>query len=206
MRSRHDKRRRSRISPIDRLIQTSAGSALVAVVKSNSLSRPSQNLNPSPEDLIQASDRQPPVVKSLRRQKMLGDSQVAQPSLVSSEVLLEEAPPIVLPQRKNIFKRIIHRLQYPVGWRPVIVLILTWILMMGVIWGAFKEIMSLGASPAKQTIAQIERKSLLELLGALCLGGIGLSLALTPALKRPPRHNPEPLQASLENEELRMKN
>jgi hypothetical protein len=76
---------------------------------------------------------------------------------------------------------------------------LTWILMMGVIWGAFKEIMSLGASPAKQTIAQIERKSLLELLGALCLGGIGLSLALTPALKRPPRHNPEP-------EELRMKN
>ncbi len=175
MRSRHDKRRRSRISPIDRLIQTQAGSAIVAVVKSK---------GPKPEE----------VLPSDRTTERLSDRAAVEP----------ESNP--LPKRKNIFKRIIHRLQYPVGWRPVIILILTWILMMGVIWGAFKEIMSLGASPTKQSIAQIERKTLLEFLGALCLGGIGLSLALTPALKRAPRHNPEPLQASLDAEELRMKN
>ncbi len=174
MRSRHDKRRRSRISPIDRLIQTPAGSVLAAAVKTSAV--------------------------KTRRQKSPSDTQAPQ----MSEVVAIEAPPetVPVPKRKNIFKRIIHRLQYPVGWRPVIILILTWILMMGVIWGAFKEIMSLGASPIKQTIAQIERKALLEFLGALCLGGIGLSLALTPVLKRPPRGgNTEPLQARLDSEE-----
>jgi hypothetical protein len=175
MRSRHDKRRRSRISPIDRLIQTQAGSALAAAVKTS-------------------------VVQKTRYQKLPPDIQAPQ----VSEVVAIEVPPETLPvpKRKNIFKRIIHRLQHPVGWGPVIILILTWVLMMGVIWGAFKEIMSLGASPMKQTIAQIERKTLLEFLGALCLGGVGLSLALTPVLKRPPRGaNTEALQARLDSEE-----
>ena len=68
--------------------------------------------------------------------------------------------------------------------------------MLGIIWGAFQEIMSLGASPVKQTVMQLERKSLIELFAALGLGGIGLSLALTPALKRPRRDNPDLLPAT----------
>ena len=145
MRSRHDKRRRSRISPVDRLLQSSKGIAILAAVQPTT---------------------QPPV----------------QPS---SE-----------PKPANRVERTVYRLQHPVGWWPLIVLGIIWILMLGIIWGAFQEIMSLGASPAKQTVMQLERKSLIELFGALCLGGIGLSLALTPALKRPRRDNPELLQAN----------
>lgn len=180
MRSRHDRRRRSRVSPIDRLIQTPAGIALAAAVKTSA-----------------APKSRPP-----KPRPATPDFQV--PEAAAIEAVADEAPPEVLPvpKRKNIFKRIIHRLQHPVGWGPVIILVLTWVLMMGVIWGAFKEIMSLGASPMKQTIAQLERKTLIELLGALCLGGVGLSLALTPVLKRPPRGgNPEALQARLDAEE-----
>jgi len=70
--------------------------------------------------------------------------------------------------------------------------------MIGIIWGAFQEIISLGESPVKQTITQLERKSLIELFSALCLGSIGLSLALTPILKRPRRDNPERLQANID--------
>jgi hypothetical protein len=172
MRSRHDKRRRSRISPIDRLIQTQAGSAIMAAVK-------------------------PSALQKTRRPKQQFDSiQPDSPELHPSEILAVMDPELLpIPKRENIFKRIIHRLQYPVGWRPVIILVLTWALMLGIIWGAFREIMSLGASPIKQSIAQIERKALLEFLGALCLGGVGLSLALTPVLKRPPRGGTvEPLQ------------
>lgn len=137
MRSRHDKRRRSRISPIDRLLQASKGKLI-------------------------------------------------------------KIQPLARPKRKNMVKRVIHRLQYPVGWWPMIILGVLWIIMLGIIWGAFQEIMSLGASPAKQTITQMERNSLIELFGALCLGGIGLSLSLTPALKRPKRDTPELLQANID--------
>ena len=147
MRSRHDKRRRSRISPIARLLQSSKGSAILVTV--------------------------PPTTQT-------------------------SVQPLSRPKRKNIVKRAIHRLQYPVGWWPLIILGVLWIIMLGIIWGAFQEITSLGTSPAKQTITQLERKSLIELFGALCLGGIGLSLSLTPALKRPRRDNPELLQANID--------
>ncbi|MCY7408508.1 MAG: hypothetical protein LH631_14350 [Alkalinema sp. CAN_BIN05] len=147
MRSRYDKRRRSRISPIDRLLQSSKGIAILAADR------------PTTQTPVQPSSK---------------------------------------PKRKNIVKRAVYRLQHPVGWWPLIVLGIIWILMLGIIWGAFQEIISLGASPAKQTIMQLERKSLIELFGALCLGGIGLSLALTPALKRPRRDNPELLQANID--------
>lgn len=211
MRSRHDKRRRSRISPIDRLIQTQAGSAIVAVVKSTvvkptavnrSFNSPSDSPSEAKPLRSHKSKPQKLVIQTSRSKKNATLTATSDDSL-RSDVLSDETfdHPELPPKRKSWLKRIIHRLQYPVGWRPVMILILTWVLMLGVIWGAFKEIMSLGASPTKQTIAQIERKTLMELFGALCLGGVGLSLALTPALKRPPRHNPEPLQARLDSDE-----
>ncbi len=166
MRSRQDKRRRSRISPIDRLIQTQAGRTIVSVVKS----------------------------KVAAKSDHAKSDQVLPAALTS-----DETPNAPEPKRKSLLKRIINRLQYPMGWGPIVILVLTWVLMLGVIWGACKEIMSLGTSPTKQTIAQIEQKTLLELLGALCLGGAGLSLAITPTLKRPPRHNPEPMQTQLDS-------
>ena len=140
MRSRHDKRQRSRISPVDRLLQSSKGRTILAAVR------------PTTQTSVQPS----------------------------SEL-----------KRANMVERTVYRLQHPVGWWPLIVLGIIWIFMLGIIWGAFQEIMSLGASPVKQTVMQLERKSLIELFAALCLGGIGLSLALTPALKRPRRDNPE---------------
>ena len=174
MRSRHDKRRRSRISPIDRLFQSSKGSAIFAAVR------------PTTERPVAQLPALKPSAHSLH----------GKVSIVSSE-----STPILppsKPKRKNIVKRAIHRLQHPVGWWPLIVLGILWILMLGIIWGAFQEIMSLGVSPTKQTIMQLERKSLIELFGAICLGSIGLSLTLTPALKRPRRNNPEPLQAHID--------
>ncbi len=145
MRSRYDKRRRSRISQVDRLLQSSKGNAILAAVR-------------------------PTTQTSVPR---------------SSE-----------PKRANRVERTVYRLQHPVGWWPLIVLGIIWIFMLGIIWGAFQEIMSLGASPVKQTVMQLERKSLIELFAALGLGGIGLSLALTPVLKRPRRDNPELIQAN----------
>jgi hypothetical protein len=57
-----------------------------------------------------------------------------------------------------------------------------------IIWGAFQEIMSLGApNQAQKSIIQVEQRALLELLGALVIGGVGLSLVMTPALKRQPK-------------------
>ena len=145
MPSRHDKRQRSRISPVDRLLQSPKGRAILAAVQ------------PTTQTSVQPSSD---------------------------------------PKRANVVRRAVHRLQHPVGWWPLIVLGIIWILILGIIWGAFQEILSLGASPVKPTVMQLERKSLIELFGALCLGGIGLSLALTPALKRPRRDNPELLPAN----------
>jgi len=173
MRSRYDKRRRSRISPIDRLLQSSKGSDILAAVQ------------PTRE----STRPQPPALKHS------ACSIVGVP--IASPELTETQPPS-RPKRKNSVNRAIHRLQYPVGWWPLIILGVLWIIMLGIIWGAFQEIMSLGASPAKQTITQLERKSLIELFGALCLGGIGLSLSLTPLLKRPRRDNPKLLQANID--------
>ena len=166
MRSRNDKRRRSRISPIDRLLQSSKGSAILSAVR------------PTHESTS-------PQISTLKHNKV----SIASPSQTPDQ-------PSSKPKRATIVKRIVHRLQHPVGWWPLIVLGIVWILMLGIIWGAFQEIMSLGASPVKQTITQLERKSLIELFGALCLGGIGLSLALTPSFKRPRRDNPELIQVN----------
>lgn len=170
MRSRHDKRRRSRISPIDRLFQASKGSAILAAVRPNT----------------RKTTAQPPVLISDQAKVLIDSSELPQIQLPSK------------PKRKNIVKRAIHRLQHPVGWWPVIILGILWILMLGIIWAACQEIMSLGISPTKQTIMQLERKSIIELFGAICLGSIGLSLALSPALKRPRRDNPELLQANID--------
>ena len=77
------------------------------------------------------------------------------------------------------------RLRRPVGFRAIFLLLLTWVIMLAIIWGAFKEIISLGApSKPKQSIIQTEQKALIELLGALVMGGVGVSLVMTPALKR----------------------
>ena len=177
MRSRHDKRRRSRISPIDRLFQSSKGSAILAAV------RPSTR-NARPDTT--RTTAQPPTLMSSHGKGLIDSPAVPQTQLPSK------------PKRQNILKRAIYRLQHPVGWWPVIVLGILWLLMLGIIWVAFQEIMSLGVSPTKQTIMQLERKSLIELFGAICLGSIGLSLALSPALKRPRRDNPELLQANID--------
>ncbi len=174
MRSRHDKRRRSRISPIDRLFHASKGSAILAAVRPNTRSNTPR------------TTAQPPTLTSDQVKGLINSPALAQTQLPSK------------PKRKNIVKRAIHRLQHPVGWWPVIVLGILWLVMLGIIWGAFQEIMSLGISPTKQTIVQLERKSLIELFGAICLGSIGLSLTLTPALKRPRRDNPELLQATID--------
>lgn len=75
---------------------------------------------------------------------------------------------------------------------------IAWILILGIIWGAVREIMSLGVSPVRQALIQVERKSLIELFGSICLGSIGLSLALTPVLKRPRRDHAELLQENID--------
>jgi hypothetical protein len=174
MRSRHDKRRRSRISIIDRLFPSVKGIATLVAVRSTSATPVVH-----PPALKHSSD------------SVYGEVSIASPE--STQV----QPPST-SKRKNIAKSGIDRLQHPVGWWPLIVLAVLWIFMLGIIWVAFQEIMSLGVSPVKQTISQIERKSLIELFSALCLGGIGLSLALTPVLKRPRRDNPERLQSNID--------
>ena len=170
MRSRHNKRRRSRISPIDRLFHASKGSTILAAVRPSTI----------------RTTAQPPTLISDRAK-----------GLIDSPALPQIQRPSK-PKRKTIVKRAIHRLQHPVGWWPVLVLGLLWLMMLGIIWVAFQEIMSLGVSPTKQTMMQLERKSLIELFSAICLGSIGLSLALSPALKRPRRDNPELLQANID--------
>lgn len=174
MRSRHDKRRRSRISPIDRLFQSSKGIAILAAVRSTSASTVAH----------------PPALKHSAH-SINGKVLIASPESTQIQ------PPSE-PKPKNIGKFGVQRLRHSVGWWPLIVLGSLWILMLSIIWVAFQEIISLGVSPVKQTISQIERKSLIELFSALCLGGVGLSLALTPVLKRPRRDNPELLQATID--------
>lgn len=160
MRSRHDKRRRSRISLIDRLFQSSKGIAILAAVRPISTSTVAQ----------------PPTLKHSSH-RIYGKVSIASPESTQIQPLSEP--------------------KYPGSWWPLIILVVLWMLTIGIIWGAFQEIISLGASPVKQTITQLERKSLIELFSALCLGGIGLSLALTPVLKRSRRDNPERLQANI---------
>lgn len=174
MRSRHDKRRRSQISPIDRLFQSSKGIAILAAVRSTSATTVAH----------------PPALKHSAH-GIHGKVSIASPESTQIQSPSE-------PKPKNTVKFGVQRSQHPVGWWPWILLGVLWILMLSIIWVAFQEIISLGVSPVKQTITQIERKSLIELFSALCLGGIGLSLALTPILKRPRRNNPELLQATID--------
>lgn len=106
---------------------------------------------------------------------------------LTSESLVEPiAESAVRSSKKRFFWHIImDRLRRPVGFRAIFLLLLTWVIMLAIIWGAFKEIISLGApSKPKQSIIQTEQKALIELLGALVMGGAGLSLVMTPALKR----------------------
>ena len=174
MRSRHDKRRRSRISTIDRLFKSSKGSAILAAVRPTSASTVAQ----------------PPALKHSSH-NIHGEVSIVSPESTQIQ-------PLSTSKRKNIAKSGIDRFQHPVGWWPLIVLAVLWIFTIGIIWVAFQEIISLGVSPVKQTINQLERKSLIELFSALCVGGIGLSLALTPILKRPRRDHPERLQANID--------
>ena len=89
------------------------------------------------------------------------------------------------PKERFFWHAMLDRLRRPVGFRAIFLLLLTWVIMLAIIWGAFKEIMSLGApSKPKQSIIQTEQKALIELLGALVVGGVGLSLVMTPSLKR----------------------
>ena len=161
MRSRHDKRRRSRISTIDRLFKSSKGSAILAAVRPTSASTVAQ----------------PPALKHSSH-NIHGEVSIVSPE--STQIQPPSEP------------------KYPGSWWPLIVLAVLWIFTIGIIWVAFQEIISLGVSPVKQTINQLERKSLIELFSALCVGGIGLSLALTPILKRPRRDHPERLQANID--------
>jgi hypothetical protein len=98
------------------------------------------------------------------------------------------------PAIKRSFEgnRVTDRLQKPVGIGPLFLLFLTWIVMLVIIWGAFQEIMSLGApNQPQKSVLQVEQRAFLELLGALVIGGVGLSLVLTPALKRQPKPGSE---------------
>ena len=93
-------------------------------------------------------------------------------------------------KKRFLWRSMLDRMRQPVGVRAVLLLLLTWVIMLAIIWGAFKEIMSLGApSKAKQSIIQTEQKALIELLGALVVGGVGISLVMAPGLKR--SHSPQ---------------
>ena len=93
--------------------------------------------------------------------------------------------PVRSAKKRFFWHSILDRLRRPVGFRAIFLLLLTWVIMLAIIWGAFQEIMSLGApNKPKQSIIQTEQKALIELLGALVVGGVGLSLVMTPALKR----------------------
>ena len=108
-----------------------------------------------------------------------------------AELIIESiAESTVRSSKKRFFwHSMLDRMRQPVGVRAVLLLLLTWVIMLAIIWGAFKEIMSLGApSKPKQSIIQTEQKALIELLGALVVGGVGLSLIMTPGLKR--SHSP----------------
>lgn len=121
----------------------------------------------------------------------------------SLEPSLEPGMTAPTPRSKKRFfwHGMLDRLQQPVGIRPVFLLFLTWLLMLVIIWGACQEIISLGApNQPKQSVIQVEQKALLELLGALVIGGFGLSLVMTPTLKHQTKSEPHPPMAvSLES-------
>ncbi len=163
MRSRLRKKNRSRISLLDRVVESRQ--QVIAKRRSKPNRTPAKT---SPE--------------TLPLDDMLLDSR-------------EPAPP---RSKKRLFGHgILDRLQQPVGIRPIFLLVITWLLMLVIIWGAFQEIMSLGApNQAKKSVIQVEQRALLELLGALVIGGVGLSLVMTPALKQQPKPGSETAIAS----------
>lgn len=163
MRSRSRKLNRSRVSLLDRVIEPRRKVVLSSDARSTF--HADATAFPAPKRL------------KLKRPKFLTARSASAPNTPS------KLKPRPLPQR------IMDRLQQPVGIRPIAFLILTWILMLVIIWGAFQEILSLGAPRVskKQPVTQIERRALVELLTALVVGGVGLSLVLTPALKRAPK-------------------
>ena len=130
------------------------------------------------------------VVESRRKQPAVEPAvELAAESLVEP---IAESSGRSVKKKRFFWHAMLDRLRRPVGFRAIFLLLLTWVIMLAIIWGAFKEIMSLGApSKPKQSIIQTEQKALIELLGALVLGGVGLSLVMTPALKRSPHPKEE---------------
>lgn len=123
------------------------------------------------------------VVES-RRKKACADAVLEAPIEEASVELVAGSTTRSLKKR-FFWHAMLHRLREPVGFRAIFLLLLTWVILLAIIWGAVKELMSLGApSKPKQSIIQIEQKALIELLGALVIGGVGVSLVITPALKR----------------------
>ncbi|MGI0490570.1 hypothetical protein ACN4EG_02060 [Alkalinema pantanalense CENA528] len=83
----------------------------------------------------------------------------------------------------------IRRLQRPAGIRIFLLLLLAWLMTLVLIWGATREILSLGneilpPQEMAQTIAQREHQSFLQLIGAIGLGCVGLSCLITPSLRQ----------------------
>jgi small-conductance mechanosensitive channel len=150
MRSRLRKKNRSRISLLDRVVES----------RQQVFAKRGARLNRTPETTPET--------------RPLGGT------------LLNDGELAPTPSKKRLFGHgMLDRLQQPVGIRPIFLLFITWLLMLVIIWGAYQEIMSLGApNQAKKSVIQVEQRALLELLGALVIGGVGLSLVMTPALKR----------------------
>ncbi|OUC14690.1 MAG: hypothetical protein B0A82_10165 [Alkalinema sp. CACIAM 70d] len=83
----------------------------------------------------------------------------------------------------------IRRLQRPAGIRIFLLLLLAWLMTLVLIWGATREILSLGNEilPPRdrtQAISQREHQSFLQLIGAIGLGCVGLSFLITPSLRQ----------------------
>ncbi|MBD2330105.1 hypothetical protein [Alkalinema sp. FACHB-956] len=91
----------------------------------------------------------------------------------------------------------LRRLQRPAGIRIFLLLLLAWLMTLLLIWGATREILSLGHEilPSRnlpQTMAQRDHQNFLHLIGAIGLGCVGLSFLITPSL----RHSPTALRSS----------
>jgi small-conductance mechanosensitive channel len=138
------------------------------------------------------------VVDASQKRRILTNINSRRKSQHSLETALELDITHPTPRSKKRFfwHGMFDRLQQPVGIRPVFLLFLTWLLMLVIIWGACQEIISLGApNQPKQSVIQVEQKALLELLGALVIGGVGLSLVMTPTLKHQTKAEPHPPMA-----------
>ena len=112
---------------------------------------------------------------------------------ISASTETGQLTPHLMSRSKRWFlgQAAIDGLLKPIGIRHLGIALLIWLLTLAIIWGAIQELMSLGApNNPTQSVIQIEQNTILELLGVMVMGGIGLSLALTPVLKRPSKSSP----------------